>query len=153
MKTDPAYRRSACPVAHVLDIFGDRWTLLIVRDLMLFGRRRYRDFLKAGDGIATNILADRLNRLATFDVIASVQTPEDPRVKLYYLTDNGIDLAPIMVEMVLWGVKHEPTLPVPEWFLERAYSDREDLLRKIKEGLKKTLADPGSTDARPIIEI
>ena len=148
----PAYRRSACPVAHMLDIFGDRWTLLIVRDLMFFGRRRYRDFLKAGDGIATNILADRLDRLACFGLIDSMQTPEGPRVKLYYLTDKGIDLAPIMVEMMLWSVKHDPSLPVPEWFLKRAYSDREGLLREITESLKKTLADPGCTGVRAIIE-
>lgn len=139
-------RRSDCPTAYALDLFGDRWTLLVVRDLMFFGRRRYGEFLEAGEGVATNILANRLERLGCEGVISSTRPRENSRAKYYYLTRKGIDLAPLMVEMILWSAKWEPELPVPEDFLTRAESDRPALLRDITARLEGVLANPGSED-------
>jgi DNA-binding HxlR family transcriptional regulator len=102
----PAHaRRSRCPVACTLDVLGDRWSLLVVRDVMR-GKRRYADFLASSEGIPTNILADRLKRLVAKGVIRSERySLHPPRVE-YVLTKKGEDLRPIMRAMVAWGVRH-----------------------------------------------
>ena len=106
-------RRSGCPINVALEIFGDRWSLLIVRDLMFTDRRTYKEFLAAEEGIATNILTDRLQWLETKGLITWEQDQADGRRSLYRLTSKGIDLAPIMVEMILWGARHEETAAPP----------------------------------------
>jgi len=101
--------RSGCPVSLSLEVFGDRWSLLIVRDLMVRGFRNFRDFQESGEGIATNILAGRLRKLETAGIITAQPDPEDARRVLYRLTRKGIDLAPVMLELLIWGAKHEPS--------------------------------------------
>ena len=98
-------RRSFCPVSCTLDVLGDRWTLLVVRDLMR-GKRRYAEFVESKEGIPTNILADRLKRLQTDGVIRSRRYSEHPPRVEYELTAKGEDLRPIMRALVDWGVKH-----------------------------------------------
>lgn len=98
-------RRSRCPVACTLDVLGDRWSLLVVRDLMR-GKRRYAEFLESPEGIPTNILADRLKRLAAKGVIRSHRYSQHPPRVEYELTPSGDDLRPIMQAMVEWGVRH-----------------------------------------------
>jgi DNA-binding HxlR family transcriptional regulator len=105
----PPERRSGCPVSISLDIFGDRWSLLIVRDLMFTGFRTFREFAAAGENIATNILADRLDRLEAAGIIAKRADPDDGRRSLYRLTKKGWDLAPVLVEMVMWAARYEET--------------------------------------------
>lgn len=95
--------RSACPVANALDVVGDRWTLLVIRDLMLLNKHEYREFLESPEGIATNILSDRLKRLVRTGLIASLPHPAHKTKKIYYLTQKGKDLMPLMVEMTIWG--------------------------------------------------
>jgi DNA-binding HxlR family transcriptional regulator len=102
-------RRSGCPLNASIEIFGDRWSLLIVRDMMLRGFSRYKEFLGSYEGIATNILADRLRRLEGHGIIAATPDPSDARKVLYSLTPKGIDLAPVLTEMVLWAAAHERT--------------------------------------------
>ena len=129
-------RDTGCPTAFALDIFGDRWTLLIVRDLMFNGRCRYGEFLEAGEGIATNVLADRLARLEECGIVRSAVDPDNRRAKLYSLTPKGIDLAPLMVEMIVWSGKYDPDTAASKGFLRRAKRDREGLLNDIVSGLK-----------------
>jgi DNA-binding HxlR family transcriptional regulator len=90
-------------------MLGDRWSLLIIRDMMLRGFRSYKEFLESYEGIATNILADRLRRLEGYGIIATERDPSDGRKVVYTLTAKGIDLAPVMSEMVLWAAAHEDT--------------------------------------------
>ena len=84
-----ADKRSGCPISFALDLFGDRWTLLILRDLILQGKRRYREFLKADEGIASNILSERLKRLEAADIVTRRTDPEDRRQLIYEPTSKG----------------------------------------------------------------
>jgi DNA-binding HxlR family transcriptional regulator len=100
-------RRSGCPVSLSLERFGDRWSLLIIRDLMVRGYRTFGEFQQAGEGIATNILAARLKNLEAHGILTSEQNPEDRRAVHYRLTEKGVDLAPALLEMLIWGARHE----------------------------------------------
>jgi len=102
-------RRSGCPVSVSLERFGDRWSLLIIRDLMVRGYRTFHEFEKSGEGIATNILADRLRNLEAAGIITAEAEATDGRRVNYRLTEKGIDLAPVMLELLIWGAKHEKT--------------------------------------------
>ena len=101
--------RSGCPLNASVEILGDRWSLLIIRDTMLRGFRSYKEFLGSYEKIATNILADRLRNLEVHGIIESRADPEDGRKLIYQLTKKGIDLAPVLTEMVLWAGGHEET--------------------------------------------
>jgi DNA-binding HxlR family transcriptional regulator len=91
-------------------MLGDRWSLLILRDMMLRGFRTYKQFLKESyEGIATNILADRLRTLEAYGIISAAPDSADGRKLIYSLTAKGIDLAPVLTEMVLWAARHEQT--------------------------------------------
>ncbi|CAN5733115.1 hypothetical protein BH10ACI4_BH10ACI4_10290 [soil metagenome] len=92
-----------------LDMFGDRWSLLIIRDMMVRANRTFKEFLASGEGIATNVLADRLRRLEESGIVTTEPDPEDGRRVHYRLTEKGIDLAPVLLEMLLWGARHEDT--------------------------------------------
>ena len=102
-------RRSGCPLNASVEILGDRWSLLIIRDMMLRGFRSYKEFLESYERIATNILADRLRKLVAHGIITTEQDPSDGRKLIYSLTTKGIDLAPVLTEMVLWAAGHEDT--------------------------------------------
>ena len=103
----PDHRESSgCPIACSLDIIGDRWTLLIIRDLMFMGKHEYNEFLAMPEGISTNILADRLKRLQKEGIIDSARHPMQGNKKLYYLTAAGKDLIDIMMAIVIWGAAH-----------------------------------------------
>lgn len=98
--------RSGCPIACALDIFGDHWALLVIRDLAFFNRHEYKDMLEGEEGISSNILSDRLRKLESYNVIASLPHPDSRRRKLYYLTDIGKDLVPVLVGISRWSEKH-----------------------------------------------
>ena len=102
-------RRSGCPLNASVEMLGDRWSLLIIRDMMLRGFRTYKEFMECYEGIATNILADRLRKLIAFGIITAESDPSDGRKLIYSLTAKGIDLAPVLTEMVLWAAAHEDT--------------------------------------------
>jgi len=102
-------RRSGCPLNASVEMLGDRWSLLIIRDMMLRGARTYKELLEGYEGIATNILADRLRRLVAHGIISTKPDPSDGRKLIYLLTSKGIDLAPVLTEMVLWAAAHEET--------------------------------------------
>src|SRR5438445_9577407 len=113
-----AGRRSDCPLNATLEVLGDRWSLLIVRDLLFKERTTYKDFLAGGEGIATNVLADRLKRLEAAGVIEKGRDAADARRLVYRLTTKGLSLAPVLVEMIVWGAGHyhtaEPPAPLRE---------------------------------------
>ena len=125
-------RRSGCPIAYSLDLFGDRWTLLILRDMALGGRRYYRDFMEAGEGIATNVLAERLDRLERAGLVDKRRDPEDGKRNIYALTEKGLDTLPILLEMIAWGAAHDPESAAPATFTERVQRDREGLLAELR---------------------
>jgi DNA-binding HxlR family transcriptional regulator len=101
-------KRSTCPIANTLDLIGDKWSLLIVRDMLLLHKHRYGDFLSSDEGIPTNILADRLKRLEENGLIEKTPYQYNPVRYEYYLTDKGQDLEPLVQEIVQWGLKHIP---------------------------------------------
>lgn len=130
-------RRSDCPIHFALELFGDRWSLLVVRDLMFKGRSTYTDFLRAEEGIATNILADRLERLERDGI-----TTRDAATGRYHLTDRGVDLLPVLVEIIVWSARHDPATAADPAFVARATTDREGLLAELRANLASTL--PGA---------
>lgn len=105
----PNKRRSGCPVSISLELLGDRWSLLIIRDMMVRGYRTFREFQESGEGIATNILADRLRRLEATGILIAEPDASDRRKLNYRLTEKGIDLAPVLLELLIWGARHEET--------------------------------------------
>ncbi|MGH9709106.1 MAG: winged helix-turn-helix transcriptional regulator, partial [Candidatus Acidiferrales bacterium] len=109
VKSRKPKRRSACPLNASVEMLGDRWSLLIIRDMMLRGSGTFKEFLDSHEGIATNILADRLRKLEMHGIITTEQDPSDGRKRIYLLTAKGIDLAPVLTEMVLWAAAHEDT--------------------------------------------
>src|SRR5258706_2821133 len=112
-------RRAGCPLNASVEMLGDRWSLLIIRDMMLRGFRTYNEFLTSHEGIATNILADRLRKLQGHGIITTARDPSDGRKSIYALTKKGIDLAPVLAEMVLWASAHEETGNQPLFRLMR----------------------------------
>jgi DNA-binding HxlR family transcriptional regulator len=109
LKKGVAKRRSGCPLNVSVEMLGDRWSLLIIRDMMLRGIRSYKELLENYESIATNILANRLQKLMTYGIITAEPDPADGRKLIYSLTAKGIDLAPVLTEMVLWAAAHEET--------------------------------------------
>lgn len=100
-------RRSPCPVSCALDLFGDRWTLLVIRDLML-GRSRFKDFVSSPEGIPTNILSDRLDRLLEADIVRQIPASDGGKRMAYELTEKGDSLRPVMKSIRDWGLTWEP---------------------------------------------
>lgn len=102
-------QRSGCPVSISLEIFGDRWSLLVIRDLMVRGLRTFKEFQESGEGIATNILSDRLQKLQASGIVVPEPDEGDRRRTNYRLTQKGIDLAPVLLDLLIWGARHELT--------------------------------------------
>jgi DNA-binding HxlR family transcriptional regulator len=114
-----------------LELLGDRWSLLIVRDLMVRGFRTFKEFQMSGEGIASNVLSDRLRRLVEARIVSAEPSAEDGRRVHYRLTEKGIDLAPVMLELLLWAARHERTA-TPNEFLEYAAGHREEFLSEVR---------------------
>jgi DNA-binding HxlR family transcriptional regulator len=133
-------RRSGCPLNASVEILGDRWSLLIIRDMMLRGFRTYKEFLDSFEGIATNILADRLRSLEAHGIIAAQQDPSDGRKRIYRLTPKGIDLAPVLTEMVLWAAAHEETGNQP--LIRQMQKDKKTFLAAIRRQWTGKTASP-----------
>lgn len=108
-RTSAVAHRSGCPISIALELLGDPWSLLVVRDLMFKGLRTFHEFQHAGEGIASNILSDRLARLEVAGILTKRPDLADGRRYLYRLTEKGMDLAPVLIELVLWSAKYEHT--------------------------------------------
>jgi len=105
--------RSACPIANALDVLGDRWTLLVIRDLTFLGKRRFGELLSAPEGIPTNILTDRLRRLEEGGLVEKVPYQERPPRYEYQLTAKGRDLFPVLRALAEWSLRHLPAVAAP----------------------------------------
>ena len=142
-------RRSGCPVSLSLELLGDRWSLLIIRDLMVRGLRTFGDFQGSGEGIASNILADRLRRLEAKGLLTAETEETDARRVNYRLTEKGMDLAPVLLELLIWGARHEETA-APEAFIGKIERHREEFLaearRRWRDRDSTPLLPPFETD-------
>jgi DNA-binding HxlR family transcriptional regulator len=136
MHCDGKQGRSSCPVTFALDRLGDKWSLLIVRDLMFRGRNTYGDFLNSGEGIATNVLADRLKCLEAEGIIEKSRDPDNRRRFLYTLTDKGYDLTPVLLEMMRWSAKHDAETGAPKAFIKRLDNDMAGLIKDVRKGFR-----------------
>jgi DNA-binding HxlR family transcriptional regulator len=125
-------RRSSCPISSALDVFGDKWSLLVMRDLLFREQRHFREFHASEEGVATNILADRLERLEAGGLIR--KTGGDPRSgKQYYVaTRKGKDLIPLLLEMMLWSTKYLPDTSTPPELIHELKRDKARVAREIR---------------------
>ncbi|OZG75513.1 hypothetical protein BTA51_01960 [Hahella sp. CCB-MM4] len=123
--------RSNCPINFILETFGDKWTLLVIRDLMFKGKRHYGDFLASEEKISTNILADRLQRLEERGVINKTIDPNNRSKFIYSLTQKGKDLLPVMLEITAWSGRYDSLTNTPKWFLQALKEDKAGLASKI----------------------
>lgn len=128
-------RKSDCPIHFASEIFGDRWTLLIIRDLMFKGKKYYGEFLNSEEKIATNILADRLALLEQEGIVSKKQD-ENHKLKLVYsLTQKGLDLLPMLTEIILWSAKYDENTAADVDYVEMAKSNRSVLYMQVLEKL------------------
>lgn len=114
-----------------LEMLGDRWSLLIVRDMMVRGYHTFKDFKESGEGIATNILSDRLRKLEASGIVVGEEDANDQRRVSYWLTEKGIDLAPVVLELLIWGARHEHT-GAPDAVIAEFERNRELVLREVR---------------------
>jgi DNA-binding HxlR family transcriptional regulator len=133
-------RRSDCPINFALELFGDRWTFLIVRDLMFKGKHYYKEFLEAEEGIATNILADKLSALEEGGIISKTVDPTHRSKQIYKLTKKGIDLVPVLVEVIMWSAKYDKDSAVDMKFVKSVKRDKVGLISQISSRLVDELA-------------
>lgn len=127
--------RSDCPISFALDLIGDKWSLLVIRDLVFEGKIFYKEFLKSKEGIATNVLSDRLKKLENAGIVTSKIYEKLKTQKEYSLTIKGKDLIPILVEIILWSAKYEDGLAVTNEFVEKATESRKKVIEKIRLNL------------------
>ena len=137
-KAKEILQRSDCPISYTLDFFGDKWTLLILRDMMFDGKTSYGEFLLSKEKIATNILADRLGALESNGFVSKTVSPENKSKLVYTLTEKGIALLPVILEMTIWGSKFSPAGGNKE-LLKVLKSDKEKTIKDFTKLLKKRI--------------
>ncbi len=125
-------KRSHCPISFALDIFGDKWSLLILRDLIFKDKVYYQDFAESEEGISTNILADRLERLKNDGLIESKSDKGNARKIIYSPTSKALDLVPMILEIIEWSAKYDAKTAAPEEFLKMLKKDRKALARQVR---------------------
>jgi len=139
-------RRSNCPIAVSLDLLGDRWTLLVLRDMVFRGHRYFQQFAASPEGIATNTLAERLARLESAGVIEKEPDPDDGRRHRYTLTEEGLAAIPLLIDLIVWGAKLDPGIDYPARRLSWMTNEREDVIRYYREKLKAAKAEAATTE-------
>ena len=131
MVKTPNPPRSGCPINFGLEIFGDSFSLLILRDVVLHGKRSFSEFLNAGEGIATNILTARLHRLEVAGLLQRRASTLDGRRVIYAPTEAAVALVPVLVELAYWGAVHDPATAAPAEFVRAYRADRDGLIRSM----------------------
>ncbi len=129
--------RSECPISTAIDIWGDKWSLLIVRDMIFKGKKTYGDFLNGGEQIATNILADRLAILERGGIIVRQKHPDSKAKILYTLSPKGVDLIPALVEIISWSEKYHDVHPQAQEFAKAVRKDKKGLIGQLMGGFQK----------------
>lgn len=132
--------RSDCPISCSLDVFGDKWSLLIIRDVMLRGKMSYSEFLMSEEKIATNILVSRLSVLEAENILSKRVSPNNKSKFIYSLTEKGIDLLPIIIEIMDWGAKYNANCPRRE-LGKKIKKDKAGVIKEYLEKLKKQVRD------------
>lgn len=128
--------RSDCPISCSLDVFGDKWSLLIIRDIMLRGKFSYSEFLGSEEKIATNILVNRLSVLEAENILSKEVSPNNKSKFIYNLTQKGADLLPIVIEMMDWGAKYNSNCPRKE-LGKKIKKDKIAVVKELSKELKK----------------
>ncbi len=136
MDDTPIKRRSHCPISFSLDVFGDKWSLLILRDIMFYNRTHFRDFAPH-EHIATNILSDRLGKLEAMNLINKQQDPKLKNQYVYSVTPTGKTLLPLLTEMTLWGLEHDPESLASKEFIMRTQTDKQKVAREIARSIER----------------
>ncbi len=126
-------RRSDCPINFALETFGDPWSLLLIRDIVYFGKKTYGEFLASEEGMATNILASRLARLEEQGILMKNASGQDKRKEEYVLTEKGLDLIPVLVEMANWSAEYDPYTAAPDAWIALMRAEREKMIGLIRE--------------------
>jgi DNA-binding HxlR family transcriptional regulator len=132
MKESLPSRRSSCPIACALDCVGDKWTLIVLRDIIMLRKHHFQELLQGSEGIASNILASRLKLLEAAGMITRRRDPAQARRVIYEPTAKALDLLPVIVELARWGMKHDPGAAAPAHFLRRLAKDREGFIASIR---------------------
>ena len=127
------HRRSDCPINFALEIFGDPWSLLIIRDIVYFGKKTYGEFLASEEGMATNILASRLAHLEHQGILMKQLFEKDKRKEEYVLTEKGLDLIPVLVEMANWSAEYDPCTAAPAAWIALMKANREKMIQLMRE--------------------
>ena len=130
-KSLPALR-SACPISYALDFVGDKWTLIVLRDLIFSRKQYFQQFLESNEGIASNILAARLKLLERTGLATRKEDPEHGRRVVYAPTDKALDLMPVMLELLRWGSKYNAKSAAPAHIVKGASEDREALIAEFR---------------------
>lgn len=128
--------RTHCPINFVIELFGDKWTMLIIRDLLIFGKRNYGAFLSSGEKISTNILANRLNMLEQEGLVRKTRDPRHGSKFNYTPTRKAVDLLPVLMEMIVWSAKYDSHTLAPAEFIERVKMDRAGVIKEFQERLE-----------------
>jgi DNA-binding HxlR family transcriptional regulator len=143
---------SGCPIDYALEIFGDRWSLLVLRDLLVRKKRHFREMMGSDEGIASNVLAARLKKLEAWGLIARAPDPVNKRQVVYAATAKGRELIPVLVEIAIWSAKHDPHTKVNAAFIRRARRDREALAKETVADYLAQLESMGMPRVRPSFE-
>ena len=130
--------RSQCPISTALDIFGDKWTLLVIRDLLFNEKKTYGEFLNSEERIATNILSDRLSLLEMAGIVSKRKHPEHGLKIIYSLTSKGVDLIPVLVEIIVWSEKHQEVHPYAKEFVKVLNKDKPGVLQGLFESAPRS---------------
>jgi len=136
MKRNKKKYRSHCPINFAQETFGDKWSLLIIRDLMFKGKKYYGEFLNSDEKISTNILADRLEKLEADGLITKAIDKENNSKYLYALTEKGVDLMPMLLEMIAWSAKYDNKTGTPAEFIKKLKKDKGSLIHELLASLE-----------------
>ncbi|MEM1350406.1 MAG: helix-turn-helix domain-containing protein [Myxococcota bacterium] len=130
-------RRSTCPINHIIEIMGDKWTMLVVRDMIFHAKRSYSELQAMPEGIATNILSERLARLERWGLLTKGRDPQDGRRSIYALTEAGMQLIPLLVEMMIWSHGHTDAVDMTTGLAATMAADREGATRELRARLER----------------
>ena len=136
-------KRSDCPISFSLDIFGDKWSLLVLRDIMFKGKRTYGEFAASEEKMATNILADRLALLETAGMLLRSTDKKKKTRIIYSLTKKSLDLMPVLIEIIQWAAKYDKHTAAPKEFVNPIKRDKKKLIKELTDGLKKEQSGVG----------
>jgi DNA-binding HxlR family transcriptional regulator len=142
MKKSLPSRRSDCPIACALDFIGDRWTLVVLRDIIMARKRHFQELLAGNEGIASNILASRLKLLEAAGMITRRRDPAQARRVIYEPTGKALDLLPVMIELIRWGMKYDRNAAAPAQFVRRLAEDYDGFIADIRATHKVTRRRP-----------